>query len=87
MPRTEHSYETGQVAAVNIAGFTNKAPARSRSRSSTSSPSNMGARTIPMSSVILAHSAIGQKVLNINASRSIMLRENLLFEGRFPPEE
>jgi len=27
------------------------------------------------------------QVLNINAPRRIMLRENLLFEGRFPPEE
>ena len=27
------------------------------------------------------------QVLNINAPRRIMLRENLLFEGHFPPEE
>ncbi|MBY0528294.1 MAG: HNH endonuclease [Gemmataceae bacterium] len=27
------------------------------------------------------------QVLNINAPSRVMLRENLLFEGRFPPEE
>jgi hypothetical protein len=27
------------------------------------------------------------QVLNINDSSRMMLRENLLFEGRFPPEE
>jgi hypothetical protein len=27
------------------------------------------------------------QVLNINKESRVMLRENLLFEGRFPPEE
>jgi len=27
------------------------------------------------------------QVLNINEPSRVMLRENLLFEGRFPPEE
>lgn len=27
------------------------------------------------------------QVLNINKASRVMLRENLLFEGRFPPEE
>jgi hypothetical protein len=27
------------------------------------------------------------KVLNINEPSRVMLRENLLYEGRFPPEE
>jgi hypothetical protein len=92
MPLSEPSSESGPVVDANTAGCTKMTPLfRGRLYPLFNPRKQSWKRHFVWGTTILVGKTITGKVtiqvLNINEESRVNLRETLLFEGRFPPEE